>query len=116
MEINFSGLLVGMSTFLIIGLFHPLVIKGEYYFGQRVNWAFAIGGVLTAVLALHCESLFTSAVLSVVAFSCFWSIHEVHTQKKRVERGWFPMNPKRRHEYRQPEEKKDYGKVKAEEA
>ena len=30
---NFTGLLVGLSTFLIIGLFHPLVIKAEYYLG-----------------------------------------------------------------------------------
>ena len=30
---NFTGLLVGLSTFLIIGLFHPLVIKAEYYIG-----------------------------------------------------------------------------------
>ena len=30
---NFTGLLVGLATFLIIGLFHPLVIKAEYYIG-----------------------------------------------------------------------------------
>ena len=28
---NFAGLLIGISTFLIIGLFHPLVIKVEYH-------------------------------------------------------------------------------------
>ena len=27
---NFTGLLVGLITFLIIGFFHPLVIKAEY--------------------------------------------------------------------------------------
>ena len=35
---NFTGLLVGLSTFLIIGLFHPLVIKAEAttnYSGQE---------------------------------------------------------------------------------
>ena len=30
---NYTGLLVGLATFLIIGLFHPLVIKAEYYLG-----------------------------------------------------------------------------------
>ena len=30
---NFTGLLIGVATFLCIGLFHPLVIKAEYYFG-----------------------------------------------------------------------------------
>ena len=34
-EYNLTGLVIGVATFLIIGLFHPLVIKGEYYFGDR---------------------------------------------------------------------------------
>ena len=29
---NLTGLVIGISTFLIIGLFHPVVIKCEYYF------------------------------------------------------------------------------------
>ena len=28
--INFDGLLIGIATFLIIGLFHPVVVKAEY--------------------------------------------------------------------------------------
>ena len=31
----FTGLIIAVSTFLIIGLFHPLVIKTEYYWGTR---------------------------------------------------------------------------------
>lgn len=34
------GLIIGAATFLIIGLFHPLVIKGEYYFGVKIWWMF----------------------------------------------------------------------------
>ena len=30
---NFTGLLVSLSTFLIIELFHPPVVKAEYYIG-----------------------------------------------------------------------------------
>ena len=29
------GLAIGLCTFLIIGLFHPVVIKSEYHFGTR---------------------------------------------------------------------------------
>ena len=29
------GLTIGLCAFLCIGLFHPLVIKGEYYFGVK---------------------------------------------------------------------------------
>ena len=99
LSLNIQGLAIGLSTFLIIGLFHPLVIKGEYYFGRRINWAFLAGGVVTLALALLSESLFASAILGIVAFSCFWSILEVNHQVRRVEKGWFPMNPKRAHEY-----------------
>ena len=37
-EYNLTGIAIGLSTFLVIGLFHPLVIKGEYYFGTRCWW------------------------------------------------------------------------------
>ena len=29
MDLNFSGLAVGVSLFLMIGIFHPVVIKAE---------------------------------------------------------------------------------------
>ena len=94
--LNWEGLLIGASTFLIIGLFHPLVIKGEYYFGLKVNRAFAVAGVAASVGALCVVSLFWSAILAVVAFSCFWSIKEVYDQQERVRKGWFPANPRRK--------------------
>lgn len=94
-DLNWEGLAVGVCTFLIIGLFHPLVIKGEYYFGRKVNWGFAVLGVLTAVMALLCSGHFVSSLLAVVSFSSFWSIKEVIEQEERVRKGWFPANPKR---------------------
>lgn len=95
-RINFEGLLVGLCTFLIIGLFHPLVIKGEYYFGGKVKWAFLVAGIIFLVATLLVRSFIGSALLGVTAFSCFWSIKEVNEQVKRVEKGWFPANPKRK--------------------
>ena len=44
-EYNLTGLVIGVATFLIIGLFHPFVIKGEYYFGVRCWWFFLLMGV-----------------------------------------------------------------------
>lgn len=91
---NFEGLAVGLATFLIIGVFHPIVIKGEYYFGVRCWWVFLLAGI-----ALCAASIFTGGVLSILlgvtAFSCFWSILEVFEQRERVRKGWFPANPKR---------------------
>ncbi len=87
---NILGLAIGAVTFLVIGLFHPLVIKGEYYFGVKCWWVFLLFGIASGVASIVCVDLFWQAVLAVVAFSCFWSIGEVFEQRKRVERGWFP--------------------------
>lgn len=92
----FQGLIIGLASFLIIGIFHPLVIKGEYYFGQKCKWWFAIAGVLLCVASLLVRNLMASALLGVTAFSCFWSIKEIKEQQERVERGWFPSNPNRK--------------------
>ena len=89
-ENNCMGLLVGLLTFLIIGLFHPLVIKGEYYFGVKCWWAFLLAGLVCVVLSVLAENQIVSSLLGVGAFSCFWSIKEVFDQRKRVEKGWFP--------------------------
>ena len=96
MELNFLGVIIGVVTFLIIGLFHPLVIKAEYYIGVSSWWLFLFLGIVTGVFSLLVENLVLSIILGVVAFSSFWSIGEVFQQKKRVEKGWFPANPKKR--------------------
>ena len=96
MTIHFQGALVGLATFLIIGLFHPLVIKGEYYFGLRCRAWFAVAGVLFLAGALITADVTVSALLGVTAFSCFWSIKDVNEQAERVRKGWFPANPKRK--------------------
>ncbi len=96
MDFNFLGIIIGVATFLIIGLFHPLVIKAEYYIGVKSWWIFLLFGILSATASLLVENLIVSILLGVVAFSSFWSIGEVFQQKKRVEKGWFPENPKKR--------------------
>ena len=96
MEFNFSGLIIGVATFLVIGLFHPLVIKAEYYIGVKSWWLFLVLGILSGVASLLVANLIISILLGVVAFSSFWSIGEVFQQRKRVEKGWFPSNPKRK--------------------
>lgn len=93
---HLSGLAIGLCTFLIIGLFHPLVVKGEYYCGVRIWWGFLVLGVVTGAASLWVDRLFWSVLLGVTSFSSFWSILEVFEQRKRVAKGWFPENPRRR--------------------
>ena len=90
---NFTGLLVGLSTFLIIGFFHPLVIKAEYYLGVKSWILFAFAGIVFAVASLLVHQLILSTILGVTAFSSFWSILEVFQQRERVRKGWFPKGP-----------------------
>lgn len=90
---NFTGLLVGLSTFLIIGLFHPLVIKAEYYIGVKSWIIFALAGVAFSIASLLIKGFILSTILGVVAFSSFWSILEVFEQRERVRKGWFPAGP-----------------------
>ncbi len=95
----FEGLLIGLSTFIVIGLFHPIVIKTEYYFGTRPWWIFLLVGLALVAGALFVGHTYLSALLSVVGFSCFWSILELFQQKERVRKGWFPRNPNRKYDY-----------------
>lgn len=96
---NFTGLIIAILTFLIIGIFHPIVIKCEYYCGTKCWWVFAVLGVMFIGASIFVENQLASPALGVVGCSCWWSILELYEQKKRVLRGWFPMNPKRKKEY-----------------
>lgn len=99
-----QGVLIGICTFFIIGMFHPIVIKAEYYTGTRFWWIFLVVGVTGTITAAFLQSIFWSSLLGVFSFSCFWSIKELFEQKERVEKGWFPMNPKRADEYKRKEQ------------
>lgn len=94
-EYRVAGLVIGVCTFLIIGVFHPLVIKGEYYFGTKCKWWFLSLGIIGTIASVIVSDIFWSSLIGVVAFSSFWSIKEVKDQEERVHKGWFPRNPKR---------------------
>lgn len=97
--IDITGIVIAISTFLIIGLFHPLVIKTEYYLGTRPWWLFLFGGIVCVVLSLLQADIVWSSLLGVLGASLLWSIGELFDQEKRVLKGWFPMNPKRKEHY-----------------
>ncbi len=91
---NFEGLIIGVCTFLTIGLFHPIVIKTEYHFGVRVWWVFLVLGLAGVIASLIVENTILSTLLGVFAFSSFWSIKELFEQRERVRKGWFPKKEK----------------------
>lgn len=90
---NWIGIAVGFCSFLIIGFFHPAIIKGEYYWGTKMWIVFLVLGIVLTILSLGCRNFMASSILGVAAFTSFWSIFEVFEQRKRVARGWFPAGP-----------------------
>ena len=95
----FQGIIIAVATFLIIGAFHPIVIKTEYYWGVRCWPLFAAVGILMLVASLFVSNTLIAAVLGVIGCSCLWSILELFQQRERVRKGWFPKNPKRKNDY-----------------
>ena len=71
------GLWTGLATFLIIALFHPLVVLAEEKFSNKIWVAFLAAGILFLVLSLRTAAPLLSAVLGVLGFTCLWSIKEL---------------------------------------
>ena len=75
------------------------VVRTQGVAGNWCWWAFLLLGVVFAALSLFCRHQLLSIFFGVTAFSAFWGIGEVFAQHKRVKKGWFPMNPKRKADY-----------------
>ena len=99
-EYHLAGLFIGICTFLIIGLFHPVVVKAEYYWGTKCWGIFLVLGIAGVIASLSIDNVILSSLLGVFAFSSFWTIKEVFEQEERVQKGWFPKNPKRKYKFR----------------
>lgn len=95
----FEGIIIAVATFLIIGIFHPIVIKSEYYWGVKCWPIFAIIGSVLLIASLFVSNVLFASVIGVTGCSALWSILEIFEQRERVRKGWFPMNPKRKAEY-----------------
>ena len=92
---NFNGIIIGVLTFLIIGLYHPLVIKGEYWFSKKIWPLFAIAGIGMLALSLLLQNDMAATICAVAGGGSLWSIKELKEQHGRVAKGWFPENPAR---------------------
>jgi branched-subunit amino acid transport protein AzlD len=90
------GLYAGVISLLVIGVFHPVVIKSEYYFGKRIWPLFLVVGIVLGAGSFFMENVYLSVFMGILAFTCFWSIVELFEQERRVSKGWFPKNPRRR--------------------
>ncbi|MTK13076.1 MAG: DUF4491 family protein, partial [Clostridiaceae bacterium] len=58
---NFQGVTIGLISFLIIGIFHPIVIKAEYYFSKKIWPVFLIVGIVFIFLSISINTQTLSA-------------------------------------------------------
>ena len=93
---NFAGIIIGLISFIIIGVFHPIIVKCEYYFTDKVWPVFLALGVLTIIISLFIKNTVVAAGFGVLGCTFLWSIRELKEQKERVNKGWFPKNPNRK--------------------
>ncbi|MEA3442844.1 MAG: DUF4491 family protein [Chloroflexota bacterium] len=93
---NYYGLVMGSIMILAAGLGHVLVIKWEYYWGVK-SWPGLLAlGLLPIVVSCLVDSTLLSGGLGILGATLLWGVFELFKQKKRVEKGWFPRNPKRK--------------------
>ena len=97
--IHITGILIAICSFIIIGIFHPIVIKTEYYTGTRFWWVFLVLGIATIIIALFIAETILSSILGVLGATMLWTIKELFEQRERVKKGWFPKNPKRTYKF-----------------
>ena len=60
----FTGIIIAIMTFLAIGVWHPIVIKTEYYWGTRPWVVYLLVGISCCVGALFTENVYLSSFLS----------------------------------------------------
>lgn len=93
---HINGLLVGVAVFLLIGIFHIIVLKAEYYLTKNVWPLFLVLGLLFLAVSLVISDVAVSSIIASLGVTCLWSVKELFEQEERVRKGWFPANPKRK--------------------
>jgi len=93
---QFAGILLGIFTLLSIGLGHVWVIKLEYHVGSHAWPVPVVIGAALVLASLWIDNVLLSAGLGIFGFTIIWGARELLEQRKRVEKGWFPRNPKKR--------------------
>ncbi len=87
---HFTGIVIAACSFVVIWVFHPIVIKCEYYFSARSRPVFLAAGFLTPASSLPVGNTVLPCLLGAAGRGGLWSIGGLKEQAKRAEKGWFP--------------------------
>lgn len=100
-------LLISTLIFFMIGISYPIVIKCEYYYGTKYWYIFLIIAIISLIISLFISNEIISCIIGGFAALNIWIIVELFEQPERVEKGYFPINPKRKNEYHRKLSKKE---------
>lgn len=81
---QYAGIIIGVYTFVMIGILHVSVVRIEREIGSYIWPVFLIFGVVIGGWSLFVSDVLTSALLGVSGFLFAWSGPELKKQKERV--------------------------------
>ena len=81
---QFAGIVLGVYTFVMIGILHVGVVKIEKEIGSHIWPGFVVLGIVFGALSLYTDDVLVSALLGVSGFLFAWSGPELKKQKERV--------------------------------
>jgi hypothetical protein len=94
-NIEWTGLVLSLTTVATIGIGHVMVRKLNYRFGTKPSPIAAAIGVAVLVSSLFASTTLLSGVLGIVGITTMWDAIELVRQERRVQKGHAPRNPKR---------------------
>ena len=95
MTLEWTGVVLSITTVVTIGIGHVAVRKLNYLYGIKPVPAAALVGLVVMVGSLFAESTMLSGVLGIVGITTMWDAIELVRQEKRVQKGHAPRNPAR---------------------
>jgi hypothetical protein len=93
--LNWTGIIFGLFSALVIGLGFVWVIRFEYLVGAyRWKWVLALGLLIIAA-SMFMPNFALAAVLGIAGGSIAWGALELPHQEERVDHGLFRAHPRR---------------------
>ena len=92
---NWTGIIFGLFSALVIGLGFVWVIRFEYLVGAyRWKWPLAVGLLMIAA-SLFMPNFGLAALFGILGGSIAWGALELPHQEERVDHGLFRAHPRR---------------------
>ncbi|HID39278.1 MAG TPA: DUF4491 family protein [Calditrichaeota bacterium] len=90
---NYTGIILGLVTLLVIGIGFVWVVKLEYHIGACCARVVLFLGLFLMALTIFIDGFWACALVGIFAGSVIWGASELLPQEMRVAQGMFRDNP-----------------------